>query len=179
MLIKSYTIEVNLSTHSVHELESEAVAILDVDIRQILPYLNATLPRAMYSPKKPALSWRYKGHKVGFWPDRIAVDHIHSKEEVEDVISSLIQLVNETWEKRGELEPSFEPRQFLQPLEIHALLPKTNCKACGESTCFNFALKLAAGQTELERCKPLFEGNEFTEKRLQLLSLLSTKSPSL
>jgi ArsR family metal-binding transcriptional regulator len=179
MLIKSYTIEVNLSTHSVNELEYEAVAVLDVDIRQIFPYLNATLPRAMYSPQKPALSWRYKGHKVGFWPDRIAVDHIHSKEEVEDVVSSLVQLVNETWEKRRQIEPAFEPRQFLQPLEIHASLPKTNCKACGESTCFNFALKLAAGQTVLEKCTPLFEEIIFMENRTRLSTLLSTKSSLL
>ena len=40
----------------------------------------------------------------------------------------------------------------LTGLEIFKLLPKTNCKECGEPTCLAFALKLAAGKAELNAC---------------------------
>jgi acetyl-CoA decarbonylase/synthase complex subunit gamma len=41
---------------------------------------------------------------------------------------------------------------MLSGIEIFKLLPKTNCKECGFSTCLAFAMQLAGGKTELEKC---------------------------
>jgi acetyl-CoA decarbonylase/synthase complex subunit gamma len=40
----------------------------------------------------------------------------------------------------------------LTGIEIFKLLPKTNCKECGDPTCLAFAMKLAAGKAELNAC---------------------------
>jgi acetyl-CoA decarbonylase/synthase complex subunit gamma len=40
----------------------------------------------------------------------------------------------------------------LTGIEIFKLLPKTNCKDCGDPTCLAFAMKLAAGKAELALC---------------------------
>ncbi len=40
----------------------------------------------------------------------------------------------------------------LSGLQIQKLLPKTNCKECGCSTCLAFAMKLAAKKAELKEC---------------------------
>lgn len=40
----------------------------------------------------------------------------------------------------------------LSGLDIFKLLPKTNCKDCGFPTCLAFAMQLAAGKIELEKC---------------------------
>jgi len=40
----------------------------------------------------------------------------------------------------------------LTGIEIFKLLPKTNCKECGDPTCLAFAMKLAAGKAELSAC---------------------------
>jgi acetyl-CoA decarbonylase/synthase complex subunit gamma len=40
----------------------------------------------------------------------------------------------------------------LTGIEIFKLLPKTNCKECGEPTCLAFAMKLAAGKADLSTC---------------------------
>jgi len=45
----------------------------------------------------------------------------------------------------------------LTGIEIYKLLPQTNCKECGESTCLAFAMKLAAGKTELALCPSVSE----------------------
>ena len=42
-------------------------------------------------------------------------------------------------------------------MAIFKLLPQTNCKQCGEPTCFTFALKLAAAQKQLAACPPMVE----------------------
>lgn len=40
----------------------------------------------------------------------------------------------------------------LTGMDIFKLLPKTNCQECGVATCLAFAMKLAAGQAELDAC---------------------------
>jgi len=40
----------------------------------------------------------------------------------------------------------------LTGIEIFKLLPKTNCKECGDPTCLAFAMKLAAGKASLSAC---------------------------
>jgi acetyl-CoA decarbonylase/synthase, CODH/ACS complex subunit gamma len=40
----------------------------------------------------------------------------------------------------------------LSGIEIFKMLPKTNCQECGVPTCMAFAMKLAAGQAELDAC---------------------------
>jgi ArsR family metal-binding transcriptional regulator len=178
MLIDSYELEITVSTHSTEEFEYEAIAHFAVDISPVLPYLNATLARAIYVPERPSLAWRHDGHNIGFWSDRIACDDLESRERAKEVIDQLVDLVNQTWARRDELEPDPTTHKRLQPLELYKLLPRTNCRACGEDTCFNFALKLVAAQSELERCRPLFEELAYAEQRGELETLLATKWPS-
>ncbi len=45
----------------------------------------------------------------------------------------------------------------LSGIQIHKLLPQTNCKECGFPTCLAFAMKLAAKQVELDKCPHLSE----------------------
>jgi acetyl-CoA decarbonylase/synthase complex subunit gamma len=40
----------------------------------------------------------------------------------------------------------------LTGIEIYKMLPQTNCKDCGVPTCLAFAMKLAAGQAQLDAC---------------------------
>ncbi len=45
-----------------------------------------------------------------------------------------------------------EQNMGLTGIEIFKLLPKTNCKECGFPTCLAFAMQLAAGKAELDKC---------------------------
>lgn len=45
----------------------------------------------------------------------------------------------------------------LSGLQIYKLLPRTNCKKCGQPTCLAFAMKLAAKQVELSACPDVSE----------------------
>ncbi|MBI4963662.1 MAG: hypothetical protein HY913_10330 [Desulfomonile tiedjei] len=179
MLIQSYRLEIEVSKHSAEEFEYEAIAHLPADIARVLPYLNATLRSGDYLPDVPAFSWRKGNHKIGFWSDRIAADQLQSREQAKEVIDDLVKMINDLWEKRAEIEPDTSPRENLQPLEIYRLLPRTNCKKCGESTCFSFALKLAAGQVELASCEPICAEDQYHEPREKLETLLKIKRPLL
>ena len=178
MLIESYQLDIAISTHDTQEFEYEAIAHLDTDIREVLPYLNATLSRGIYKPGRPSLAWHKEGHNITFWSDRIAADGLESREEAQEIIDSLVEMVNSTWERRDQIEPDATTHERRQPLELFRLLPQTNCKECGAETCFAFALKLAAGHAELEGCKPLFEGQAHDVQRAQLEELLAKKWPT-
>ena len=48
------------------------------------------------------------------------------------------------------IEPDFEMHRGPAPMAVFKLLPRTNCRQCGQATCFTFALKVAAGQQKLD-----------------------------
>jgi acetyl-CoA decarbonylase/synthase complex subunit gamma len=45
----------------------------------------------------------------------------------------------------------------LKALDIYKLLPKKNCKECGDPTCLTFAMKLAGGKADVDLCPHLDE----------------------
>ena len=49
------------------------------------------------------------------------------------------------------------PAKELSPIEVYQLLPRTNCKECGETNCMAFAAKLVNREATLHECPPLLE----------------------
>ena len=45
----------------------------------------------------------------------------------------------------------------LSPIDIYRLLPKINCKECGQDNCMAFATKIVNREVELDSCKPLLK----------------------
>jgi acetyl-CoA decarbonylase/synthase complex subunit gamma len=45
----------------------------------------------------------------------------------------------------------------LSPIDVYKLLPKTNCKECGQENCMAFATKIVNREVDLDSCKPLFK----------------------
>jgi ArsR family metal-binding transcriptional regulator len=89
----------------------------------------------------------------------------------------LIDLVNQTWERRAEITPDSTTHQRPTSMAIYKLLPQTNCKQCGEPTCYTFALKLAASQKHITDCPPLFEP-QYAEK-LAALEEIVIEAPAI
>jgi 4Fe-4S ferredoxin len=56
-------------------------------------------------------------------------------------------------------------------MSLYKLLPNTNCRLCGEQTCYSFALKLAVSQRKLADCPALTE-TQYAEKRAALDELI-------
>jgi acetyl-CoA decarbonylase/synthase complex subunit gamma len=56
----------------------------------------------------------------------------------------------------------------LSPIDVYKLLPKTNCKECGQENCMAFATKLVNREVTLEQCPPLLKKeNEKAYKQLK------------
>jgi len=155
MLIDRYDLEVFTPPCDPGAERFAARVRLTADISETLPYLNATLHGAIYHLSAKALTWKKDGHSIAFHAYEIATSNVEDRESAEQEIKELIELVNRTWERRAEITPDSTTRQRPTPMAIYKLLPNTNCKQCGEETCYSFALKLAVTQKKLADCPPL------------------------
>ena len=157
MLLKSYHKEIfrpecNPSFQSLH-----CIAYLDQDIREVLPYLNAMLGGFEYLKDPPAVTFRIHGKLITVHPDKIAINALKDEVEADKILEWLKREINEAWEKRGEIIPSYEGAPKPKVLEILKRLPKTNCRECGFPTCTVFAAKVAEGAKGPEDCPVLDE----------------------
>jgi len=59
----------------------------------------------------------------------------------------------------------------LSPIDVYKLLPKTNCKECGQENCMAFATKIVNREVTIDSCKPLFK-KEYAKAFSQLKELL-------
>lgn len=157
MLITKYQIEVYTPPCEPGAERFAARARLDVDISPVFPFLNAVLKGAIYHRKANAITWKKGGHNIAFHPYEIATSNVENQSAAEKEIRGLIELVNRTWERRGEIEPSYKERKRPTPMDVYRHLPRSNCKECGEPTCWTFALKVIAGQHSLFDCPTLKE----------------------
>ncbi|MEM2466120.1 MAG: (Fe-S)-binding protein, partial [Candidatus Bathyarchaeia archaeon] len=59
----------------------------------------------------------------------------------------------------------------LSPIDVYKLLPRTNCKECGEENCMAFATKVVNREVPIEKCKPILK-KEFEKSYKQLKEML-------
>jgi ArsR family metal-binding transcriptional regulator len=177
MLIEKYDLEVFTPPCEPGAERFSAIARLLTDIREALPYLNATLRGAVYDAAVPSLRWTKGGHYIAFQPYQIAVSNVEDREAAIKEVEGLVKLVNRTWERRAEITPDYETHQRPTPLAIYRLLPGTNCRRCGQPTCWSFALKLVAAQVRLAECLPLAEP-QYADRLAQLQGLV-TDAPAI
>ncbi len=171
VLIEDFKLEVFTPDCDPGAERYSAVARLAADISAVLPYLNATLRGALYYHAAQALTWKKAGHAVAFHAHEIATSNVEDIEAARREIEGLIELVNRTWARRAEITPDTTTRQRPTPMAVYKLLPRTNCKACGEATCYNFALKLTAAKRAIGDCPALAE-HEWAAQRSALEGIL-------
>ena len=171
MLIEHYDLDVFTPPCDPGGEKFSAIARLTADISEVLPYLNATLRGAVYHRSANALTWKKGGHHLAFHAYQISTGNVEDYDAAVEEIDGLIKLINRTWERRAEITPDFETRQRPPLMTVYKLLPQTNCKQCGEPTCYSFAIKLVASQKKLAECAPLTEP-QHAEKRAALQAIV-------
>jgi ArsR family metal-binding transcriptional regulator len=160
MLLESYRKEV-VRPECRPEAESlHIIAHLDQDIAEVMPYLNAVLGGFQYLKDPPSVSFKVHGKLIAVHPRMICVNALRDEEEGDKIVEWVKEEINNTWERRGEIQPRFEGAPKPKVLEILKLLPRTNCRECGQPTCMVFATQVAEGGKGPEDCPPLGAENK-------------------
>ena len=132
----------------------------DGDLSLVLPYLNTRLKGHEFCPDPPALTLKYRGKMITLTAHEIAINIVKDQTEAEEILEWLRQEINATWERRGEIVPSFEVAAPPRIFEIFKLLPHTNCRGCGQPTCMVFAVQVGQGAQRLNDCPHLDPDNQ-------------------
>lgn len=155
MLLQSYRKEISRPkcNHSFQSVDCRAH--LDQDIAQAMPYLNAQLGAFEYSGDPPAMTLRAQGKIIGVHPRLITINTLRDEEEADKILRWLQNEINDAWDKRAEIQPSTASAPRPSLLEILKLLPRTNCRQCGQPTCMVFAAQAAEGGKSAANCPEL------------------------
>jgi DNA phosphorothioation-dependent restriction protein DptG len=170
MLLHSYQITRVLPCLADPE-KIRVIAEISDEIHEVFPYLNAILKGCIYNHPALTLTIKKDGKLFTLHAHHITLAKIEDEKEAEEILKWLKDLINETYEKRDQIEPKYSKGEELKPLDIYKLLPGTSCKRCGELTCLAFAVRLVEQEIEVVKCTPLFS-EEYQEKRKVLVELL-------
>jgi ArsR family metal-binding transcriptional regulator len=132
----------------------EADAALD----GVLPLLNAVLPNVVsYNPFAGIMTLRRRPGLITIYPRRVMITQVDGVEEGLALLAAARDLLNRTWARRDEIEPRPEGRRVPRPLDVYELLPRSNCRACGEATCMAYAFGLLEARRRPDECPALAE----------------------
>ncbi|NQT70588.1 MAG: Fe-S cluster protein [Desulfobacteraceae bacterium] len=159
MLLESYSLEIINSECMPGAMSVHCFAHLDQDVGEAIPYLNAVLGGFTYVKDPPTVTFKSQGKLITVHPKKIAINALKDEAEAKNIVEWLKREINTAWEKREEIEPLYDVAPQPQVFEILKLLPKTNCKECGQPTCMVFAAQVAEGAKGPEDCPPLDKEN--------------------
>jgi len=149
---------------------------------EVLPYL-ATLPgitpalepqavwcgaSVAYNPDVHTLTFRRPAGFMTLYTDRVYLTQVRDTDEGLDLLAALKDAINATWDHRQQLVAVTLARRAPRPLDVWTLLPRTNCRQCGEATCMAFAVGLLQHKRSVIECLPLHADDALTDRRSTL-----------
>lgn len=137
------------------------------DLTDVLPYLNSFVRRADYNPESCSLKFVENSVEFTIVRNEINIQKFVNRTELHELLDWVQDLVNDTYESREEITPCHTVRTRPAALTIYTLLPKTNCKLCGEKSCMAFAARLNKMEVDIEDCPPLLD-QQYDTKRHKL-----------
>ena len=151
-----------------------AIATFRSDISPSFPYVNAELGGWDYDRVNQVLLLKLSDGKwITLHPQKIAIRGIRDLEEAQALLNWIQAQINDIYERRETITPRNMSQAGLKVIEILKLLPMTNCKVCGYSTCMAYAAALREGEISLNDCPPLWEAS-YREKREKLQAYLAS-----
>jgi ArsR family metal-binding transcriptional regulator len=155
MLLENYELEIFNSKCNPGAMGVHCFAHLAQDVSDVLPYLNTLLGGFEYLQDPPSVTFKAHGKLITVHGRKIAVNALKDEAEARKIIEWLKREINDAWDRRDQIEPSMQSTPRPKLLDILKLLPKTNCKACGEPTCMVFAARVAEGAKGIQSCPEL------------------------
>ncbi len=141
-------------------------------LNEVLPYA-ATLPGVIaWNPEACTLTFRRQPGFMTLYPEQVVITQVKDVAEGLALLAALTEAINAVWEKRFELVALTARKRAPRHLDLWELLPRTNCKQCGEATCLAFAVSLLQQNRELAECLPLMIDPSMADRRATLAAML-------
>ena len=154
-LITEYEVELTEPGCSPGSGSYGVLVTVPADISPAFPYLNAVLDDTLYDHRNQVLIGREENQRLAFRRREIRVAGVEDVADAPRIAQDVVERVNQVWQDREGITPSFRERKVPATFDIYTLLPRTNCKQCGFPTCLAFAAEARNNPELLESCPPL------------------------
>ena len=133
------------------------VAQADRTIDEILSILYLVIPNAKFFEKIGALTYKTQQRIVTiFSSGRISMTHVKDRQQAETLVEELRSLINRSdiyLKTHGKPEEALaDSKRTLSAMKLYEKLPRTDCRECGEQSCFVFATRLLLGEKIPQDC---------------------------
>ena len=139
---------------------------------EVLPFL-ATLPGIIaWNPEALTLTFRRPHGFMILYNDKVYITQVVNTAEGLELFAALKDAISTVWEKRAELIAVTTKKRAPRHLDIWELLPRTNCKECGEASCLAFAVAVLQHNRILNERAPLQSDSSFSDRKATLEAML-------
>jgi len=137
------------------------IARIEPPLGGALKLLEPLFPRARYSEKIGALIIQRGNILItAYSTGNVTMTMISGEDEAKQTLEDFRRTINEAIVKG--ITPAHRENIKVDHAEIYEYLPKTDCKICGEQSCYAFAIRLMGRETALEKCTPLLDNKYVT-----------------
>lgn len=126
---------------------------LDQDLRPLFPYINGQFSGAKLRDQPERIQFVLDGVGCTLYSTEVVAAPFGGQKQAQRFVDQMVATLNELYERRDSLQPSYRKTKELSVLALYRLLPKTNCRECGLPSCLAFAGALSRGATSPDRCR--------------------------
>ncbi len=114
-------------------------------------------PKYLHDP--PEVMFHHHGRIIKVGAREIAINALKDEQEADRILKWLSIEINKCWDERADINPCYKGKTKPKLMDILKLLPKTNCKKCGQPTCMTFAAQVMEGGRGADHCPELSNEN--------------------
>jgi ArsR family metal-binding transcriptional regulator len=130
------------------------IARFEPSLGGALKLVEPLFPRARYSDKIGALIIQRGNILITMYPTgNVTLTMIKGEAEAREILEDIKNTINRAIIE--DVTPVQREKIKVDHAEIYKYLPHTDCRKCGEQSCYAFAIRLVAGETALDKCTPL------------------------
>lgn len=135
------------------------------DLSPLFPYINAVADHVRFYASPVYIKFVFENRLCAFYSREGAFTPIGDMAEALEVLTRLLAFLMDIARRSPEIAPSYKKFKPSSALDIYRLLPGSNCRICGYSTCMAFAAALSRQWTSIVNCphmvKPMEEKATF------------------
>ncbi|MFH0781638.1 MAG: LuxR C-terminal-related transcriptional regulator [Pseudomonadota bacterium] len=125
------------------------------DLSPLFPYINAVAEHARFYERPVYIKFVFLKRLCSFYPREGAFAPISDRAQAGEFLTKLFDFMVDICRRSANIVPSHKKFKPSSALDIYRLLPGSNCRTCGYTTCMAFAAALSRQYTSIFNCPHL------------------------
>lgn len=122
------------------------------DVSAVHPYMHARTTACHHRSNPPYARFYWEGKECVIYETTALAGVFQDREEAKEYGPKLLDLINETYNDRGQILPAEPDQGPLKAIDILRILPRNNCKDCGFDSCLAFSVAVSQGKANPWSC---------------------------